>query len=109
MIAMKYGVLWVLFVSSILSSMGATLHVSPGGSHTPSFADWASAATNIQSAVNIAINGDTVWVKNGTNLHEWGCFQTGLQDRQDLKNGETDEKSDMDVSGVFGSGGRAGG
>lgn len=48
-----------------LSVSGATLYVSPTGSNTPPYETWAKAATRIESAVNIATNGDTVLVTNG--------------------------------------------
>jgi len=41
-------------------------YVSPMGSHAPPFVSWATAATQIQSAVNLAGGGETVWVTNGT-------------------------------------------
>ncbi len=45
----------------------AAIHcVSPSGSNTPPFDTWATAATNIQAAVNVATNGSTVIVTNGT-------------------------------------------
>lgn len=43
----------------------ATLFVAPGGSHTPPFTNWATAATNIAAAVTLAGPGDTVLVSNG--------------------------------------------
>lgn len=41
-------------------------YVSLGGGHTPPFSDWATAATNIQDAVDCALDADTVHVSNGT-------------------------------------------
>lgn len=41
-------------------------YVSPSGSHTPPFANWTGAATNIQAAVDVAEAGDTVYVGAGT-------------------------------------------
>lgn len=43
----------------------ATLHVAPGGSNLAPYADWATAATSIQAAINASANGDTVLVTNG--------------------------------------------
>lgn len=43
-----------------------TRYVAPGGSHTSPFTSWATAANDIQSAVNVAANGNTVMVSNGT-------------------------------------------
>lgn len=40
-------------------------YVSPAGAHVPPFTTWATAATNIQAAVDMALAGDVVWVTNG--------------------------------------------
>ncbi|MBN1673254.1 MAG: C10 family peptidase [Kiritimatiellae bacterium] len=42
------------------------VYVSPAGSHTPPFSDWATAATNIQAAVDQAAAGEAVVLTNGT-------------------------------------------
>ncbi len=48
------------------SHPAATIHyVSLSGGHVPPFSSWATAATNIQDAVDVARDGDTVWVTNG--------------------------------------------
>jgi len=40
-------------------------YVSLAGSHVSPFTTWATAATNIQAAVDVAMEGETVWVTNG--------------------------------------------
>jgi hypothetical protein len=46
---------------------GATIerYVATNGTHVSPFTSWATAATNIQSAVDVARAGETVWVGNG--------------------------------------------
>ena len=58
----------VLAVVCLLSveTPAAYFHVSLSGSHTPPFSSWASAATNLQAAMILAGEGDTVLVTNGT-------------------------------------------
>ena len=46
------------------------------GASSP-FADWGSAATNIQDAVNVAANGETVWLTNGTYFAPSNCVLDG--------------------------------
>jgi CubicO group peptidase (beta-lactamase class C family)/predicted dienelactone hydrolase len=52
-------------VNATIPLSPAIFHVSPTGSHTPPFASWSHAATNIQSAINLAVDGDTVRVGPG--------------------------------------------
>ena len=42
-----------------------THYVSPGGGNIPPYTNWANAATNIQTAVDVASPGETVVVTNG--------------------------------------------
>lgn len=63
-----------LFISATLiwaitaTAQAADLYVSPDGNHTPPFAKWAQAATNIQAAVDAAVEGDTVYLADHTYL-----------------------------------------
>jgi len=59
-----------LFLSIVLIALNAFAdrYVSPPGGYgtnNPPYANWADAATNIQWAVNVATNNETVWVTNG--------------------------------------------
>ena len=44
---------------------GSVYYVAQSGLHIPPFANWVNAATNIQAAIDVAQNGDTVLVTNG--------------------------------------------
>lgn len=66
----------VLFaLCTMLAVLPCTLavdrYVSLAGGHAPPFANWADAATNIQSAIDAASVGDIIWVTNGT-YASWG-------------------------------------
>src|SRR5207249_1381285 len=57
------------FVSVVTGPIQGTTHfVRKGASHRAPFTSWADAATNIQSAVNAATDGDTVLVTNSVYL-----------------------------------------
>jgi hypothetical protein len=49
---------------------GADLFVALEGAHQSPYSSWATAATNIQAAVDAASVGDTVWATNG--VYEFG-------------------------------------
>jgi hypothetical protein len=40
-------------------------YAATNGAHVTPFMSWATAATNIQAAVDVALEGETVWVSNG--------------------------------------------
>jgi len=64
---MKLSVLILLCLLVLVPSLCAqTRYVSSAGSHTSPYDTWAKAANDIQTAVSIASEGDTVWVTNGT-------------------------------------------
>jgi hypothetical protein len=52
-------------VNAAIPLQADAIHVSLTGSHTPPFDSWATAATNIQAALDTASNGDTVLVAAG--------------------------------------------
>ena len=57
------GCLLLLFFS--ISAFADTHYVSLSGSHTAPFTDWATAARDIQAAIDAASAGDTILVTNG--------------------------------------------
>ena len=69
---MKPAVLLLLFVYVMgCSCMAVTHYVDINGlSPSAPYASWAGAATNIQDAVDVAADGDTVWVADGHYLIE---------------------------------------
>lgn len=54
-----------LIVSCALSLPATTRYVSLDGGHVSPFTTWANAATNIQAAVDVSVDGDVVLVTNG--------------------------------------------
>ncbi len=64
-LATNPGLAWMLLFTA-LSAGGREIYVSPDGGNISPYTNWADAATEIQWAVNVATNGETVWVSNGT-------------------------------------------
>ncbi len=60
------SILSSLVMLLLCSAAGATdYYVSLSGGHSTPFTNWATAATNIQDAVEVAAVGDIIWVTNG--------------------------------------------
>ena len=48
-----------------LQAVQTDYYVSPAGSHSGTYDNWATAATNIQTAVDVAPSGSTIWIGDG--------------------------------------------
>jgi hypothetical protein len=66
-----------------LPTVGAA-YVSLAGSHTYPYDTWAKAATNIQPAAEVVVDGGTVWVTNGVYSNS-EVFYNGLTNRLAVK------------------------
>ncbi|MFH0907836.1 MAG: choice-of-anchor Q domain-containing protein, partial [bacterium] len=60
----------LVFLLGGLPASAATRYVSLSGGHVSPFTNWVTAAANIQAAIDVSADGDTVWVTNGV-------YQTG--------------------------------
>ena len=62
-----WNVVGSMYLSMSLLAQGATLYVVNGNPNAAApYADWATAAADIQTAINAAVGGDTILVTNGT-------------------------------------------
>lgn len=69
-----------VLVSLHFSVSAATYYVDAGGTNpVPPYADWTTAATNIQDAINVAGSGDTVLVTNG--IYQYGGYSSNGSNR----------------------------
>ena len=60
------GCLVLLAISATTAfALAQTNYVSVLGAHVPPFASWSDAATNIQEAIDAAVDGNVVLVSNG--------------------------------------------
>ena len=62
---MKSLYIVVLLVAGFLSIKADTVYVSTNGTSVLPYSSWATAATNIQDAVDLSVDGDTVLVNDG--------------------------------------------
>jgi predicted outer membrane repeat protein len=58
--------IWLVILLAVAAVYGRDLYVSLDGTNNYPFTNWPDAATNIEWAVNAGVNGDTVWISNGT-------------------------------------------
>jgi parallel beta-helix repeat protein len=63
--SLKPFAILVLSAVTVIPSAAIDHYVSLNGTHVAPFSDWSTAATNIQSALDEAAAGETVWVTNG--------------------------------------------
>lgn len=65
-----------LYISQATMFAQNTYYVSPTGGNIAPYSSWADAATNIQTAVNQASDGDLILVDDGTYVLSTNVFIT---------------------------------
>ena len=83
-----FGSGFLLLLLFSICAFADTHYVSLSGSHTAPFTDWATAATNIQAAIDVASAGETVLVTNGV-YATGGAFSAALTNRVVITNAVT--------------------
>lgn len=63
-----------LIILLVPAARSAVIHVSTGGLSSPPYSSWETAATNLQSALDEALDGDTVLVEAGVYLGNQTVF-----------------------------------
>jgi len=83
-----WGIICLLFLAL---QANATVYYVNGGNTAPvaPFTSWATAATNIQDAINVTANGDTVLVTNGVYAFSGEIIAGSLLNRVALTNAIT--------------------
>ena len=77
---------WFAFLETGFSE---TRYVFLSGGHVPPFTSWATAATNIQAAINVSSSGDTVLVADGIYASGSTAVSGGLANRIAITNAIT--------------------
>ncbi len=80
---------------------GSTNYVSHIGSHTPPYASWATAATNIQDAIDVALPGGVVLVANGSYDTGGKVVHEGLTNRVAITTAEVVVRSATGPENTF--------
>lgn len=70
------AIAWAMFLPASTAAGGATRYVNPGGAHVSPFIDRASAAKNIQAAIDAGENGDVILVAPG--IYETGATNAAV-------------------------------
>ena len=92
------------FVTQV-SGTAVTHYVSLSGNHVPPFTNWVDAARDIQSAISVSVDGDTVLVTNG--VYTIGQFQACGRSRIAITNAISVESvNGPELTTIMGGGAR---